>query len=381
MERTGTVVVGAGPAGLAMSSALAAVGAEHVVLERGRVGESWRSQRWDSFRLNTPNWMNGLEGDPHAFSGARELVAALERRAAALPVRSGVEVLSARRAGGGWRVETSSGVLRADHVVAASGAQSSPDPPPLAAQLPAKVEQLHAGDYRSPGDLPDGPVLVVGGAQTGLQLAEELAEAGRRVHLATSRVGRMPRRYRGRDVTEWWSEMGLYARRPEDVPASVRRAHPPQVSGTRGGHTLSLQSLARAGVVLHGRLEAIVTGSRAWFAADLFANVAYADAESARIRREIDRHIALRGLSAPAAVPDPAEAPLVRIEDPGPIVLGRDVRTVIWAGGFGDSFGWLRGDAPKLGVPWLRTRASAILFGMPDDARALTAALTRRVAA
>jgi putative flavoprotein involved in K+ transport len=200
-------VVGAGPAGLAASRRLAAVGCSHLVLERDRIGSSWRTQRWDSFRLNTPRWANRvpgkfLAGRTESFASARSLIVALERFAKRLPVVEGVEVFSARRSGPTWRLDTSDGSLLAEAVVVASGFQNVPRRPAYAEALPVEIRQLHVADYRRPHELDDG-VLVVGGGQSGLQIAEDLLEAGKQVYLSTSRVGRLPRRYRGRDALEW----------------------------------------------------------------------------------------------------------------------------------------------------------------------------------
>ena len=196
-----TVVVGAGAAGLAASYHLAAAEREHVVLERGEVGETWRTQRWDSFRLNTAGWMSGLPGaelpcEARAFAGADELVDLLDAYATSyrLPVRTGVRVSQLAPSSGGWRLSTGEGEIDAHNVVIASGAQNVPRIPGSAARLPRSILQLHAAGYRRPDELPKGEVLIVGSEQTGGQIAEELAESGRRTFLCASRVGRVPRR-------------------------------------------------------------------------------------------------------------------------------------------------------------------------------------------
>ena len=382
-QRVDTVVVGAGHAGLAASAALDRRGVDHLVLERGRVGDSWRTQRWDTFRLNTPRWMSGLSGD--GFAPAPELIGALERRAAQLPVREGVEVRRVwRQRGGRYLVVTSDGVIDAAHVIAASGAQRVPRIPGVARAVSGRsIEHLHTADYRRPSDLPDGGVLVVGSAQSGVQIADDLLRAGRRVYLSTSRVGRMARTYRGRDTCEWLEAMAKY-----DEPAVAgRREVPPQVGA---GKTLSLQGLARDGAVLLGRVLG-ADGARLRLGDELGDHVRFADAAAARTKAEIDAWIARRGIDAPPAEEDPAERPAGPLSWPTGLDLeAAGVRSVIWATGFGGDYGWLnmpilrpdglpynRGGATAspglfvVGVPWQSTRGSGILYGMQRDAEAV----------
>jgi putative flavoprotein involved in K+ transport len=237
------VVVGAGQAGLAVSYYLRAFGVEHVVLERGRVGESWRSARWDSFTLVTPNWMTRLPGyvlgagTGSDFFPRDAVVGLLEGFAASLPVNEGVEVVSVTTDGHGYLVTTPAQQFFARAVVIAGGGQRIPVVPPLAARLPAELHQCDAARYRNPAGLPPGAVLVVGSGQSGAQIADELAAAGREVLLATSRVARVPRRYRGRDVHEWSVELGLYDQATDAVtdPAEFREPHP-MLSGARRAH-------------------------------------------------------------------------------------------------------------------------------------------------
>ena len=390
-----TAVVGAGPAGLAVSAALAGFGHDHVVLERGRIAESWRSQRWDGFHLNTPNWMNRAPrstaafGGPDAFLSRDEHVANLGRyaRTLKLPVRTGVEVEAARPAAGGWLLHTSDGTLHADDVVVASGALNRPRHPDMA--LPG-AEQLHIASYRRADALPPGGVLIVGAGQSGVQVAEDLLEAGRDVYLATSRVSRVPRRYRGRDFTEWMAEMGIYDQSPADVPPAGRRGTQPQISGANGGHTLTLQQLARDGAVLLGRLVG-AEGRRLRFADDLAENLAFADAASERFKRNVDAHVARTGAQAPPPVPEACEVPLEPVASPRTLFLGVEVGSVVWATGFGGTYDWLPAEAlgrtgraragvPGLhlmGQPWQLRRASANLHGIGRDAPIVAAAIAR----
>ena len=384
-SRTDTVVVGAGHAGLAASAALAGAGLDHVVLERDRIGESWRSQRWDAFLLNTIRRMSGLSGD--GFAPASELVAELERRAERLPVTTGIAVEHVRRTPtGGFVVETSDGTIRADNVVAASGAQRVPRLPAVAATVSARgIEHLHTADYRNPAMLPDGGVLVVGSGQSGVQIAEDLLGAGRRVYLCTSKVARMPRRYRGRDTTEWWAEMGLY----DQAPGEAAPERPPQVGA---GRTTSLQQLARDGAILLGRLRD-ADGTFLRLGDELGEHVRYADAAAQRTRERIDAWIARHGIDAPAAEPDPREAPCGPLHWPRYLDLQAEgITSVIWATGFGGDYSWLSmpvlrpdgvpyhhaGATPArglyvVGVPWQTRRSSGILMGMERDAATVVA--------
>jgi putative flavoprotein involved in K+ transport len=379
--RIDTVIVGAGQAGLAVSRLLADAGHEHVVVERGGVGQTWRSQRWDSFRLNTPNWMSrlpldpGASGDPDAFAARDEVVAWLERYADGLPVETGVSVEAVGNASGSrYSVVTSSGLYAAENVVLASGGQNVGRVPELARRLPAGIQQLHVADYRRPDQLASGAILVVGGAQSGGQVAEELAEAGREVYLSTSRVGRIPRRYRGRDTMAWWREMGVWDERPDELDdASTRFDAQPLVSGTRGGHTLSLQQLSHAGVTI---------------------NVGHGDEVAERWRRRIDRYVEDARIYAPPPDPDLADAPDPLLHRSGPAETDIDVGAIVWCTGFGGDFGYLRlpvldadghlvhqGGATAspglfaIGLPWLRTRKSGILWGMREDAAAVADAI------
>jgi putative flavoprotein involved in K+ transport len=395
VERVPAVVVGAGPAGVAVSSRLGLAGVPHVVLERGRIGWSWRTQRWDSFRLNTPVWANLvpgelLPGDPDDFATAASLVAGLEELAEALPVQEHVDVLRASWAGRAWVLETSASPIAADAVVVASGFQNVPRTPAYAPLLPERIRQLHVADYRRPDDV-DGAVLVVGGAQSGVQVAEDLLDAGHDVYLCTSRVGRMPRRYRGRDAVEWMLETGQLDLLREDVAPEVVAATPPQVSGAAGGRTVSYQDLARRGATLLGR-AAGWDGRRLRLEPDVGANVWFADEVAARFRAAWDRQAALTsGRIEPAGQLDPADEPAPELYGaPGPSSLdlrAAGITTVIWATGFGASTDWLPDGAlddarrprlPRLhvvGAPWLTHRASGNLYGMAADAERVADAL------
>jgi putative flavoprotein involved in K+ transport len=388
------VIVGAGQAGLAVSYYLRAYGVEHLVLERGEVAESWRSARWDSFTLVTPNWMTRLPGYTMAagtagdFLPRDQVVTMFERFARGLPLRTGVDVLSVEAADGGYAVVTASGRYTARAVVVAGGGQRRPLIPRLASGLAADIDQSDAGHYRNPDALPPGAVLVVGSGQSGAQIASELAAAGRDVLLATSRVPRVPRRYRGRDVHEWAVELGLYDQRTDAVtePAQFREPHP-MLSGAHGGHSISYQQLAKDGVRLLGRLVE-ASGPVLSFGPGLPENIRFADQRAARFRRSVDEYVARTGILAPPADEDPADCPQpLTWEPPGTLnARAEGISAVIWCTGFGPDTGWLQ--VPVLtadgspahvggvtafpglyvaGYPWLSNRGSGILYGVAAD--------------
>jgi putative flavoprotein involved in K+ transport len=387
-------VVGAGPAGLAMSAALALRGVDHVVLEKGRPGETWRSQRWESFRLNTPGWMNQLLGEQsdRAFAAGAEVVQRLEALAAGQPIRLGVPVTKLAPNGEGFVVESSDEFHRVRTVVVATGDQNVPRIPPLAQVMPDWITQQHTADYRGSGSLPPGAVLVVGSAQSGCQIAEDLLFAGRRVFLVTSPAGRMPWRNRGRDTLEWLMHAGFWDQRPQDLPdPSMIKAAQPIVAA--GGRSLSLQSLARSGATLVGR-PLTMTDATLTFDDSVNANITAGDAFAARLRTIMDEHIRQRGLDAPPAEPDDTEA-AVDLHPPTALSLReQDITSIVWCTGFTGDFSWLspelRGAAglPRrdgasspipglwyVGLRWLTRRRSGILFGFPYDAEAIADAV------
>jgi len=381
------VVVGGGPAGLAASVALTARAVEHVVFERGRPGQTWRSQRWDSFRLNTPGWANAMLGaqDRGAFLTAGEVVERLDRLAAECPVRAGVPVTRLSPDGGGFVLDTGVGRVRSRAVVVATGDENVPRVPALARAIPDQVAQLHAADYRGPADLPAGAVLVVGSGQSGCQIAEDLVQGGRRVILATSPVGRAPWRHRGRDTQEWLFDAGFFHQRIDDLPDPAL-AHAPRPVFGSGGRSLSLQSLARAGVTLTGRMVD-VKGHRIVVDDTLAANVAAGDAFAARARAMVDDIIRREGIEAPPAEPDPTDEPVDLPSTATVDVLTEGIGSLVWCTGFTADFSWLPGGLLDgaghpahdgtaatltgvwyLGLHWLTHRSSDTLNGMPRDA-------------
>jgi putative flavoprotein involved in K+ transport len=407
-ERIDNLVIGAGQAGLGVSRELVRRGIEHVVLEQGRIGETWRSQRWDGFALNSPAWMNRLPGDaepvrPDEFPSAPQFARDLERYAFRhrLPVRQGIAVRSVDRGSteSSLSVATDDGLIEARSVVVASGGARVPRVPAMASALSRAILQLHAADYRSAGELPAGAVLVVGGGQSGVQIAEDLLLAGRQVLLATSAVGRLPRRYRGRDSFAWLVDDGFFDERREQATAGPN----PQISGAAGGHTLSYQHLERLGAVLLGGL-ARISGTRLLLRDDLAANIVLADAVSDELRARIDAHIARSGADAPAPESDPADEPhRMRSLPRTPRELDlrhAAVATVIWATGFDVDARFVRapvvgerGEITQrdgatavpglfvIGQPWLRSRRSATIYGVVADAPHVADLVSRRLAA
>jgi putative flavoprotein involved in K+ transport len=400
-------VIGAGHAGLAVSWHLAQRGIDHVVFEQGRVGESWRAQRWDSFVLNSPSWANVLPGqlEPVAprdgFLIREAWVSQLDAYASAqrLPVRQATRITCLERASGdlgSFRLRTDGGdEVEARSVVVAAGSQRVPKLPAIAAGLPPEITSLHTSGYRRPDQLPAGGVLVVGSAQSGGQVAEDLLDSGRRVYVSASTVARWPRRYRGRDIFEWLAVAGFFDQTVEQLAdPRMRFAALPIISGVgRYGHTLSLQFLVARGAVLLGHLQGISDG-RLELAGDLVASISFADRFSAEARDQIERAIREEGIAAPPAEPDAADETMTNAEglaSPSELDLEKaGIGTVIWATGFGADLSWIKvpvtdptgavlhdgGRSPTpglwfLGIPWMRSRKSAIILGANDDGAAI----------
>jgi putative flavoprotein involved in K+ transport len=392
-ERVGTIVIGAGQAGLATSYHLTQRGHEHLVLERGQVGETWRSQRWDGFVLNTPNWAQQLPGfeydgpEPDAFAPLAEVIAYLEGYAHAFhaPVRTGVEVSGVRRSEGRLLAETSAGAFEADNVVVAAGAYQRPTSTRLAQRMPDDVFQLHTSEYRRPEHLPPGGVLVVGSGQSGCQIAEELLTAGRRVHLSVGRCPWLPRRYRGRELVHWLVETGFGDETIDSLPSRAARltCNPP-VSGNDGGHDCNPRWLARRGAILLGRLEYVEEGVIR-IDERLQEMLANGDEFVANFERRVDDYVRSAGLDVPAAEPGEPEPPAT---SPSELDLGRaGVGTVLWANGFRPDHSWIegvetdehgwpvhdRGVSPVpglyfVGLHWLHKRKSSLFLGVGEDA-------------
>jgi putative flavoprotein involved in K+ transport len=403
-EYVETLVVGGGQAGLAMSDMLSRRGKPHLVLERGRIAERWRSERWDGLRFQFPNWSVRLPDcpfphtDPDGFATSGEIVAYLDAYAAQIgaPIRCGVAVTALRRNAHGtdYLAETSTGSIRATNVVIATGPYQRPVSPD-SSFTDGSLFGVHASAYKSPEQLPAGAVLIVGSGASGAQIAEELVRAGRPVYLSVGRHKRMPRRYRGHDLIWWLAAMGL-----DQTPVDARGpdATLPLITGAYGGHTIDFRAFVSEGITLLGRLQSMRHGVL-HFADDLHESLDYGDAAYDAFLGRIDRWIEQQAMKLPAEPaarakrPDPpcVSAPLREL-DMRRIGLG----SVIWATGYGFDFGWIdlpvlnaRGEpqhdggiAPLpglyfLGLPWLSKMSSSFLSGVADDAARLADCMRR----
>jgi putative flavoprotein involved in K+ transport len=396
------VVVGAGHAGLSVSRALSDRGIEHVVLERGKVAQTWRG-RWESFCLVTPNWLIALTGagydgdDPDGYMPRDELVAFFERYAAPAPVREGVGVSGVRGGDDGFVLETSDGEIRTRTLIAATGAYQRPFLPPGADTLPPALPILDATTYRSPRDVPEGGVLIVGSGQTGVQLAEELYEAGRDVVLACGRAPWLPRRWGGHDLVWWMDAIGFYDQTLAELPdPALRLASNPLTTGHDGGRDLHYRTLQASGVTLAGRFLG-VDGTEVVFDDDLHACVAWGDRAFSQQMEACARLIAERGLDVELPTMEP-----FRADPPTRASLDR-FSAVICTGGFRPDYGsWLpwtdafddagfplhiEGASTDvdglffMGVHFLRKRKSGILWGAEEDANVVADGVAKRLGA
>ena len=396
VETVETLIVGGGQAGLAMSEHLTNSGVEHLILERHRIAERWRTERWDSLVANGPAWhdrfptQNFRDFDPDGFPNKDEVVDYFVQYAEMIsaPIRCGVEVLSVTKNRGraGFRADTSAGVFEADSVVAATGPFQHPVIPKVVPD-DANVKQIHSNAYHNPEQLPDGAVLVVGAGSSGGQIADELLRTGRRVYLSVGPHDRPPRSYRARDFVWWLGVLGKWdaaAMEPGTEHVTI------SVSGARGGHTVDFRRLAEEGMALVGMTERYEDGTL-YFAPDLAANIANGDANYLSVLDEADAYVAKNGLDLP-------EEPAARVigPDPGcvtePIasldLAAAGINTIIWATGYAVDYNWLQVEAfdetgkPAhqrgvsteagvyfLGLPWQSRRGSSFIWGVWHDAK------------
>lgn len=401
------VIVGGGQAGLSISYCLKQRGIENIIFEENQVAHSWRSKRWDSFCLVTPNWQCTLPGytypgeDPQGFMQRDQIVQYVESYAKSFQPRleEGVSVLKIRqnKSKRGFEVETSIGLYTADQVVIATGGYHQPKIPRMAERLPEHVLQLHSSDYRSPDSLPDQAVLIVGTGQSGCQIAEDLHLAGKQVHLCVGGAPRSPRQYRGKDVVDWLDQMGYYDIPIDEHPQkeSVRTKTNHYVTGRGGGREIDLRQFALEGMRLYGKLQHI-QGQRIAFQDDLKKNLDQADAVAESIKRTIDAYIDKAQIDAPT------EPPYHPVWEPDSARLSLDIQTenigtVIWSTGYHTDFSWI--DIPVfdgqgypghergvtgveglyfLGLPWLYTWGSARFSGIARDANYLADCIALR---
>ena len=396
-----TLVVGAGQAGIAASEHLGQLGVEHLVLERQRIAQAWRTGRWDSLVANGPAWHDrfpGLEfkGDRDGFPGKDEVADYFEEyvRQIKAPVRTGVEVRRVTRNQGrpGFTVETSEGVIEARNVIAATGPFQVPVIPPIAPAAPAapadgSLLQIHSAHYHRPAQLPEGAVLVVGAGSSGVQIADELQRAGRKVFLSVGAHDRPPRAYRGRDFCWWLGVLGEW----DAAIAKPGREHVTiAVSGARGGHTVDFRALGHQGITLVGLTESFADG-RVRFRDDLAENIANGDANYLAMLDAADDYIRRNGLDLPEEpearrrLPDPecVTHPLRELD-----LAAAGITSIIWATGYRVDFSWLQVDSfepggkPRhhrgvghepgiyfLGLPWLSRRGSSFIWGVWHDAK------------
>jgi putative flavoprotein involved in K+ transport len=403
-RRITTVVIGAGHAGLAISRCLSERSIDHVVLERGQVAHTWRTERWDSLRLLTPNWQCHLPeysysgDDPDGYMTMSELVAFVDAyaRHVSAPVQTDTTVTSVQPAGDGYRVVTDQGDWQCRTVVLATGSCNIPKVPALAASVPASITMVTPMEYRNPGQLPEGGVLVVGASATGIQLADEIHRSGRPVTLAVGEHVRAPRLYRGKDVQWWMAATGLLDERYDQVDNLTRVRNLPsfQLVGTPERTTLDLNVLTGMGVKLVGRLAGISDG-KAQFSGSLRNQCAMADLKLGRLLDTFDQWATAEGRDDEFEPPERFAPTEVEPSPPLGLDFGRgEIRTIVWATGLAPDYSWLhvpvldrKGqlrhdggvvEAPGLyviGLPFLRRRKSSFIVGATDDALDLSSRL------
>ncbi len=409
-ESVEALIVGAGHAGLSTSYYLSQVGVPHILLERSRIGETWRSKRWDSFTLVTPNWMCNLPGYPYAgndadgFLSRDEVVAYLEGYARSInaPVREGVSVTAIEPHDHGYTVKTDQGTYETPVVVVAVGFFEQPKIPAVAANIPPDILQLHSSQYKNPAMLPPGAVLVVGSGQSGCQIAEELNRTDRRVYLCTGNAPGFLRRYRGKDGTWWFDQLGMFNRTVDELPSPKAKFAPnPSASGARGGHSINLHRFAHDGITLLGHFKDI-QDDHVIVAPDLKEILTRSDKAISDFRQSVDALIQKAGL--PFAAPDPGNTDDYAGDDGyrQEEILELDLReagisTIVWAAGYNADYSFVhlpvfdedaypiqqRGVTgyPGLyfvGIHFQHTRKSDLFYGVGEDAQYIAVAIAAR---
>jgi len=396
IEKVDTLIVGAGQAGVAMSEHLTTLGIPHLVLERNRIAEKWRTGRWDSLVANGPVWHDrfpGLEFDdiePDAFAPKDRVATYFEAYAKKnnAPIRTGVEVTKAKRNIGrtGFTVETSEGIIETERIVVATGPFQRPVIPPIAPK-DKNLYQIHSADYNNPEQLQEGAVMVIGAGSSGVQIADELRRAGKKVYLSVGPHNRPPRAYRNRDFVWWLGVLGKW-----DVAAATPGTEHVTiaVSGARGGHTINFRTLAHEGINLVGMTKQFNNG-KVTFESDLLDNLNAGDKNYMDLLDEADAYVAKNGLDLPeeptarAIVSDPkcVSNPILKLD-----MVEEDINSIIWATGYTVDYNWLKIDAfdkrgrPRhqrgvceepgvyfVGLPWLSNRGSSFIWGVWHDAK------------
>ncbi len=412
---TDIIVIGGGHAGLSISYQLKQMNRDHIVFEKKRIGNSWRDQRWDSFKMNTPNKMNLIPGmksyfsDADDFCSAKDFVNSLEKYSSesGLPVHENSNVISVEKTDESGhffvRVLTDGELklVRSKKILVASGGQNIRNLPDFSGNISPSIVQIHASEYRNPYLLPDGAVLVVGSAQSGMQITEDLVDSGRKVFLSTSEVARVPRRYRGMDITDWLTLTGFFDLQTKDViDPKILMMKQPQVSnkGLRG-RTVSYQSLSNSGVVIFGRAN-YAEGLNFHFLPDARQHVKFADDFSIKVKKMIDVFILKTNMSAPLPENDPADYPDPEASCASPLTMinlrENRISSIIWSTGFTCDFSYLKFPVfdnygfPRhfngmteidglyfIGLPWLRKRKSGIISGIVEDSEVIADYISR----
>lgn len=399
IEQIETVIIGGGPAGLSTSYYLNQYNREHVILEKAeRIAHPWRNESWDSFTLVTPNWalfrmpgskMNGES--PDGFMPKDKIVKFFEGYVDIhkLPVQYNTSVLSVEPDDGlGYVIQTSGNSIGAKNVVVATGFQRAPRVPKLSRKISGDIFQIHSSKYRNPDSLPGGAVLIAGSGQSGAQLAEELHNSGRKVFLCVGTAGRLPRRYRGKDIIKWLDEMGVFNLTPEQLPPGVGKFRAiPQLTGKNGGYTINLHKFSRDGITLLGRLND-VEGSKVFLAPDLHKSLAMVDQFESEVVKMIDQYIRELKLTVPEEelpeLKDGYKQALIEELD----LKSENIKTIIWAGGYDWDFSFVkvpvfdsdrfpiqnRGvtNSPGLcfvGLPWMPSERTGFLVGISEGAK------------
>ena len=407
VEKVETVIIGGGHAGLTMSYYLSQLGREHLVLERGRVAERWRSERWDSFHFQFPNWTIELPGykyqcdNPEAFAPGREIVRFIQDYATFIkaPTRCGVEVTSLQRTSdsGRYLLKTNNGTIEAANVVIATGPYQLPVIPAMSAHIPNNIFQVHSNAYRNPAQLPPGTVLVVGSGASGCQIADDLQQSGREVYLSVGRHSRRPRRYRGKDFAYWGPVLGTTEQIVDTVPVHVRKGSEILLTGANGGYDVDLRAMAARGIVLLGHLQG-VNDAELILAEDLEQNLVRGDGLLENFKKAADDYVTKNGLDFPVEQESgvkpniPMSISCLNLKDVG-------VSAIVWASGFRCNFDWVKlpisdeaGEPVHrrgvtqlsgiyfLGLRWLYKRKSAFLLRASgaEDAAYLAAQIIAR---